>query len=258
MKMNERELEMMRENLETSACGRAEELVAYLYGEASEHEALEFRRHMERCHACRDEFTAFARVRDDVVEWRDQSLPFFETSRAATAFSATYEAEPSRSALAALREFFKLSPLWMRAGMAFAALVVCALVVFAVTRFNRQPETVVKVVQTGPTEDEVQQMVTKRAEELREKEKQQAVISPEQTQAVTPVGDNRAPVAPKTSRPARSSGAVAKRQNNVVTPSKASSSQEARQQLAELMQRTKEEDGIPRLSDLIDDSNESY
>jgi anti-sigma factor RsiW len=250
---------MMRENDEERACERAEDLVAYLYGEASEHEAREFQSHMEHCPACLDEFSAFRRVHEDVVEWRNRSLPFFESSRAvAPVFSAASEAERGRSALAALREFFKLSPMWMRAATAAAALVVCALLVFAVTRFYRQPETVVKVVQTGPTEAEVKEMVTRRAEELLRNEKQEIKPSTPQPQAVARQKDVAKPVSRKTPGAAISTVASAKQQKNVLTPGKASSSQAARQQLAELMQRTKEDDGIPRLSDLLEDSNESY
>jgi hypothetical protein len=43
---------------------------------------------------------------------------------------------PQRSALAALREFFTLSPVWLRAGMAAAALIVCALA--ALAAFNAE------------------------------------------------------------------------------------------------------------------------
>jgi Putative zinc-finger len=257
--MNERNREkMMKENPEAVACERGEDLVAYLYGEASEHEAKEFRSHMDGCNACRDELMAFSRVHDEVVEWRDQSLPSIESSRAvAPIFSAADEARPRRSALVALREFFKLSPMWMRAATAAAALVVCALMVFAVAHFYERPQTVVKVVQTGPTESEVKEMVNTRVEELRRQEKQAIEISQAQAKDSNAAAGKTTAVAPKAQRPARSPATIAGRQNNV-TPNKVSSSQEARQQLAELMQRTKEDDNLPRLSDLIDDSNESY
>ncbi len=257
--MSERNREkIMKENPEAEGCERAEELVAYLYGEASAQEAREFRLHMERCRACSDELTALSRVREDVVEWRNQSLPAFEPSPAVAPSLATHEeAQPRRSALAALREFFKLSPMWMRAATAAAALVVCALVVFAVARFYERPATVVKVVQTGPTEYEVKEMVNKRAEELRQGEKKAVEVSATQTKDADAVADKPTAAAPKAPKPARSYSTVARRQSNVA-PGKVNSSQEARQQLAELMQRTKEDDNLPRLSDLIDDSNESY
>ena len=37
-------------------CHRAEDLVTYLYGEADEPEASDFRAHLQQCDACRNEF----------------------------------------------------------------------------------------------------------------------------------------------------------------------------------------------------------
>ncbi|HEV7844154.1 MAG TPA: zf-HC2 domain-containing protein [Pyrinomonadaceae bacterium] len=250
---------MMKENLKQSvSCARAEDLVTYLYGEASKSEAVEFERHIERCDSCRNELAAFSRVREDVIEWRNQSLPSFESSHAvAPVLSEAPVATRKRSALAAFREFFTLSPIWMRAATAMAVIVVCALLVFTVAHFSETPGTVVKVVPTGPTQAEVSEMVKKQAEELRRKEQQEAaVIVPEQRSAEVLKGNGAAPPV-KTKRSAGSqSSAVAKKQNQD-TPDKVKSSQEVRQQLAELVQRQKEDDGLPRLSDLIDDSNEA-
>ncbi|MDQ3805623.1 MAG: zf-HC2 domain-containing protein, partial [Acidobacteriota bacterium] len=54
----------------TPGCGRAADLVAYLYGEAGPAEARDFRLHLNACAACRDELAAFGDVRERGGEWR--------------------------------------------------------------------------------------------------------------------------------------------------------------------------------------------
>jgi anti-sigma factor RsiW len=136
----------MQENVET--CARAEDLVAYLYGEASQQEAKDFEMHIERCAACRKETAAFGDVRRAIGDWRQQALgallsPASETNEV-TAYASPREiVRPRRSAFAALREFFTLSPVWMRAATAAIALVFCALVVIAIAHFREQSKTVI-------------------------------------------------------------------------------------------------------------------
>ena len=251
----------MKENLQNVACDRAEDLVAYLYGEASQSEAIEFKRHMEKCHSCAAELAAFSSVREDVIEWRNQSLPSFETSHAQL-FSEAKVLAGKRSALDALREFFMLAPAWMRAATAMAAVAICALVVFTVAHFSEQPKTVVKVVPTAPTESQVNALVNERVEELRRKEQEaKAVPEPvaplQRERTVLTASDNGAAKRTKAVRPNINSTQIAKQQQSRSKTDKLKASQEARQQLAELVQTTKEDDSLPRLSDLIEDSNES-
>ena len=114
-------------------CARADDLVAYLYGEANESEAKDFEAHLQHCGSCRTELLAFGQVRRSIKEWR---LPFLGSlgapaleAQSVPAFSrlgATHGRE--RSAISALREFFTLSPMWMRAATVTVSLCVCALV----------------------------------------------------------------------------------------------------------------------------------
>ncbi|HEX8292000.1 MAG TPA: zf-HC2 domain-containing protein, partial [Pyrinomonadaceae bacterium] len=55
-------------------CGRGEELVAYLYGEATKGEAGLFREHLEACAVCRGELAAFGGVREGLAAWRAEAL----------------------------------------------------------------------------------------------------------------------------------------------------------------------------------------
>jgi len=133
----------MNETTKINNCERAGELVAYFYGEASRAEHESFDAHLTRCDACRDELASFADVREAVGLWRAEILSSAHAPSLAGTFSpearretASHTAVPRRSALQALREFFTLSPAWLRAGMAAGALAVCALVALAV--FNAE------------------------------------------------------------------------------------------------------------------------
>ncbi|HYP00562.1 MAG TPA: zf-HC2 domain-containing protein [Pyrinomonadaceae bacterium] len=136
----------MNENLKTNDCERGVELVAYFYGEASAAERESFAAHLARCGACREELTAFRGVREAVGHWRAEilssapALSFAETvmptSSSAQEVRRERVAPPQRSARLALREFFTLSPVWLRAGLSAAALVLCALAALAI--FNAE------------------------------------------------------------------------------------------------------------------------
>jgi hypothetical protein len=110
-------------------CERAGDLVSVLYGEATEREQRDFELHLKQCEHCRAEFASFAQVRDAVGEWRDEALTGFVSS-------PVVAAPPRKSAIAALRQFFDLSPLWLKGAVGFAAVVFCALLVLAFGRFS--------------------------------------------------------------------------------------------------------------------------
>lgn len=132
----------MRTMNERPICHRSEDLVTYLYNEASAAEAQDFASHVETCEACRAEFAVFSQVHESILLWRNEAL--------GSAFSPAQQAGPvlaeaavdSRQfvrherklpALAALREFFSVSPLWLRGATAFAALLLCVLAVLAIS-----------------------------------------------------------------------------------------------------------------------------
>ena len=59
---------------ERPVCHRAEDLVTYLYDEATAEEARDFSAHMHQCDACRAEFTVFHQVHDSIVTWRNEAI----------------------------------------------------------------------------------------------------------------------------------------------------------------------------------------
>lgn len=137
-------------------CERGEQLIAYLYGESTPAENEEFRRHVAGCAACGEELAAFGGVREGLAEWREEvvrSMPPLNVNDSLAAAAnasarasevstpaadvvahATHARGRTRSATAALREFFSLSPAWLRFGTAAAALVFCAMAALIIAR----------------------------------------------------------------------------------------------------------------------------
>lgn len=235
-------------------CGRGEELVAYLYGEASKEEAALFRRHLDACAVCREELAAFGNVREAVGAWHAEALgtvPSLNIEEALAPAAQVLPAAPRvRSARAALREFFSLSPLWLRAGAFAAALAVCALVALTLARAEVRwgadgiafragaSEKVVKErvevpVPGGYTEEQVNALVARKVEEARAQATAETEIrlKKQAQEQVVDVADRRPADAP-TRRGKRPARAGARRDETLLA-----------------------EDELPRLSDLLSGSN---
>ena len=111
-------------------CERASDLIAFLYNEANESEARDFELHLKECASCREEVGSFGLVRESITAWRDEALSGFVS----TPLAATVR---KKSAMAALREFFDLSPLWLKGATGFAVVAFCVLAVLALNRTER-------------------------------------------------------------------------------------------------------------------------
>ena len=110
----------MNERQNSPNCERASDLIAFLYGEADERETRDFQLHLQQCSSCSDEVASFGLVRESITAWRDEALAGFVSTPVA--------AQPkTKSALVALRQFFDLSPLWLKGATAFAAVAFCVL-----------------------------------------------------------------------------------------------------------------------------------
>ena len=204
----------MRDMNERPVCHRAEDLVTYLYGEASESDALDFRNHLRQCDSCRSEFTVFNQVHNSIEVWRNEALGA-SFNPAATSAAATIDStqsvqhERKLSALAALREFFTVSPLWLRGATAFAALLLCVLGVMMVARTSRRPVEIVKngndekMYTRQQLEAEVNKAVDKKVAELTNNQDSSTAV-PAKDKPKT--GTNRIQLAanqPKNPRPQR-------------------------------------------------------
>jgi putative zinc finger protein len=112
-------------NSEKNDCGRKEDLVTYLYGEANATERASFERHLDDCDECLNGLTAFRRVRRDLGAWQLEQIVLPELT-------------PRRSGLDLLREMIGMFPVWVR-GAAFigaAAAMLLASLSIAGTRIS--------------------------------------------------------------------------------------------------------------------------
>ena len=144
----------MRTMNERPVCHRSEDLVTYLYNEASAAEAQDFASHVETCEACRAELALFSQVHESILLWRNEALGS-AFSPAPQAVEVLAEAptdsrqfvrhERKLPALAALREFFSVSPLWLRGATAFAALLLCVLAILTVSRLSQRRSQIAKI-----------------------------------------------------------------------------------------------------------------
>lgn len=185
---------MKFEDENSPTCAHAEQLISVLYGEASEREEREFEVHLKQCAGCRGEFATFAQVRESIGEWRDEALRGFVPA-----------ATPVRkSAWGALRQFFSLSPLWMKGAVGFAALIFCVLAVLAVGRWQSTPELPPPVATANPaiyTEQDMQRMVK---EALAKQQQEQRAAEPRQVlvfDTAPPRNQNRSSNVPQSRRP---------------------------------------------------------
>jgi hypothetical protein len=245
-------------------CDRTEELVTYLYGEAAPSEAKSFRQHLTGCAICRDEMAALGGVREMVGEWRAEALGALPSLGIDESFANNAAAQTAfprkRSAIAALREFFSLSPLWLQAGAVAAMLIFCALAALTLARaqvrwdasgfaFNTgvQEHTIVKEqtvripAQSGFTQEQVNALIAgARAEWENEKNKQIEVL-----QATWRQSDEKRVA----NGPAPTSKSNDRRRTAPVSPRR--SPQSSNEDLASIDVFNTNEERVPRLTDLL-------
>jgi hypothetical protein len=151
-------------------CERANDLVGFLYGELTDWEVRKFERHMQDCAKCKTEYAVFGQLRESVVAWRDESLGLAGAPVLAPA--ALPPAEQRRpSARSAIREFFRLSPLWLKGAAAFASVLFCILATLAVANFagrknTKQPVSSDKMYTTQQLDDAVNKGVREKTAQL--------------------------------------------------------------------------------------------
>jgi len=118
----------VKEMMNSPSCERAQDLVAFLYHEVDERETREFRLHLQQCKQCSDEVASFGVVRESITAWRDEALAGFVSTPVTT--------KTRKSAVSALRQFFDLSPLWLKGATAFAMIAFVVLVALAVVKLR--------------------------------------------------------------------------------------------------------------------------
>ena len=121
--------------------------MTFLYNEMNASEAREFESHLGECRNCREEAASFATVRESISTWRDEVLTGFVPSAAT----------PTRkSALAAFRQFFDLSPLWLQSA---AITLMCCLIFGSFVYFFKKDNTFPPRGDAKYTEQDVKQLI---------------------------------------------------------------------------------------------------
>jgi anti-sigma factor RsiW len=144
-------------------CGRENDLIAFLYGEFNDVEAQTFQRHVRDCASCNAELAALRDVRESVVTWRNESLGVICSPITQSAARVSHQ-EPS--ALAAVREFFNLAPLWMKGAVAFASVLFCLFAGLAIARLrDKPPVATVKNPSSAYSQQEFNALVERRVQE---------------------------------------------------------------------------------------------
>lgn len=161
----------MKTEINNLECGRENDLIGFLYGELDPMEKQNFQLHMQECAECGLQLSSFSDIRESVVSWRNETLGAFAAEEYPPVARID---EPKPSAMAALREFFNLSPLWLKGTVAFASLLFCLFTVLAAARLMKPaPELTVvnKTSNQAPTAQELNFEVERRVkEELQRRE----------------------------------------------------------------------------------------
>jgi hypothetical protein len=236
--------EMMPETTNTAACSRVGDLVAFLYGEANESETRSFQNHVSDCATCRADLSTFGEVREGIGTWKDEALAPMRVKSSDFAIAPdAVRSIPKRSALIALREFFTLSPLWLRGATAFASLLLVALLALTAVQFFQRPKSEV-AKQTPP----VPVMSDKNLKETAPGN----IEGNEARVATVPTIDTIAPPVVKRDKDFEKSASTSKSARR----GKATLSNEERSQLSELLIAEKnDEESLPGLYDLLYESN---
>ena len=156
----------MKEEQITPTCKHGKDLIGFLYGELDETQMQDFGNHVQHCVNCKTELAGLREVRQSIGAWRQETLGVISADTVSRSAPAIFMNAAYRkpSALAAVRQFFSLSPLWMKGAVAFVSLLFCLLAILAIahlTEGSRKPV----VVTTGPSEQEIQRLIEKRADE---------------------------------------------------------------------------------------------
>jgi anti-sigma factor RsiW len=203
-------------------CHRADDMIGFLYGEATKAEATDFRDHLMDCASCQAEFALLTNARQAMSQWRSDILSSAwvaaPTAASHEPLTTNFAATKPVSALTAIREFFTISPLWLRGATAMAAVLFCLVAGLFAARMLRAPEQLY-------TQDEVNARVQRQLDDLK-KQSPEAVAKPEKVVTVETGENITSPFVPFF-QPKTSVGRRATRKT-----SRPSLSREERQQLA--------------------------
>ena len=173
----------MDSGIDRLVCGREEDLVSFLYGELDEAEAQSFRIHTNDCKSCSAEVTALGSIRQSVIAWRNESLG---AQARGSIDHTSYVQVPRRSASAAIREFFNLSPVWMKAAVGFASVLFCIFAVLAASGLRKTPSPVATKVDSKPSTEEINATVERQVKDELARLNSQRQVATANTEDIRP------------------------------------------------------------------------
>ena len=145
----------MKETPNSPVCERASDLITFVYNETTESEKRDFELHLKECSDCRQEVASVGIVRESISAWRNKALSGFVAQ-------PLIGGATKKSALAAFRQFFDLSPLWLKAATGFAVLSFCVLAALVFVKIQT-PEPL--LTNSNPNKIYTQQEVDRIVEE---------------------------------------------------------------------------------------------
>ena len=166
---------MNMNDFDKAQCGHAEELVSFLYGELEEKSQRNFQQHVRSCASCERELASFGQVRHSIAEWRDLSLGAVEPNSVVV--------PGRRSAFAAIRKFFELSPLWLKGATAFASVLFCVCAALAIA-YLRTPTSNIAANPKVYSQTELDQQVAKAVQDSERKLRDALQSTPKQESVV--------------------------------------------------------------------------
>jgi hypothetical protein len=179
----------MKERNHSPSCERASDLIAFIYNEADEREAQDFELHLRDCSVCREEAASFGLVRESITTWRDEALAGFVSTPVTTT--------PKRkSALAALRQYFDLSPLWLQSATVLAICLFCLLCGVYILRSPQQP---IRATSHNPNAIYTQEDINRLVEELLAKQRESMKTAAEAPSEKSQTAQNQKPKSVKRS-----------------------------------------------------------
>ncbi len=117
----------MKNQTNANQCQRKEDLITYLYGEATPTEEKAFKQHLQECASCKKEMSEFAMVRESLQTWQTAEAP---------KIAMDLPLERPRSLKEILKELGTILPAWFKYGTGFAAAGAFSLLLLAL--FNTQ------------------------------------------------------------------------------------------------------------------------
>ena len=115
--------------------------------------------------SCKSELGSLQGVRNSVIAWRNESLAGVSLPVSSPAYTHREATKPS--AFAALREFFNLSPLWLKGAVAFASILFVVFAGLAIARLRATPAPVVVAESnnSAASEKQLNALVERRVQE---------------------------------------------------------------------------------------------